>query len=70
MEIIEDRHAKTSTIISSQLPIACWYDFISQSTIADTIMDRLVYTAKIELKSENSLRNKKIGKIVSLKSVL
>jgi len=60
MEIIEDRHAKASTIISSQLPIACWYDVISESTLADAIMDRLVHTAyKIELKSENSLRNKK-----------
>jgi len=60
MEIIEDRHAKASTVISTQLPIACWYDVISESTIADAIMDLLVHTAyKIELKSENSLRNKK-----------
>jgi len=59
MEVIEDRHGKFSTIISSQLPVDCWYDVISESTIADAILDRLVHTSyRIELKAENSLRNK------------
>src|SRR3972149_4183269 len=50
MEIIEDRHGKASTIIASQLPVAKWYDVISQSTIADAILDRLLHTSyKIEL---------------------
>ena len=35
MEIVEDRHGKKSTIIASQLPIASWYDIISEATIAD-----------------------------------
>ncbi|NLB81081.1 MAG: ATP-binding protein, partial [Clostridiaceae bacterium] len=30
MEIIEDRHAKASTIIASQLPVESWYDVIGQ----------------------------------------
>lgn len=60
MEVIEDRHGKCSTIISSQLPVDCWYDVISESTIADAILDRLVHTSyRIELKAENSLRNSK-----------
>lgn len=60
MEVIEDRHGKHSTIISSQLPVDCWYDVISESTIADAILDRLVHTSyRIELKAENSLRNRK-----------
>lgn len=60
MEVIEDRHGKFSTIISSQLPVECWYDVISESTIADAILDRLVHTSyRIELKAENSLRNSK-----------
>jgi DNA replication protein DnaC len=58
MEIIEDRHGKTSTIISSQLPVAAWYDIISEATIADAILDRLVHTSyRIELKGE-SLRKR------------
>jgi DNA replication protein DnaC len=57
MEVIEDRHGKSSTIISSQLPVECWYDVISESTIADAILDRLVHTSyKIELKGKESLR--------------
>jgi DNA replication protein DnaC len=46
MEIIEDRHAKASTIIASQLPVASWYDVIGQEpTVSDAILDRLVHTA-------------------------
>ena len=58
MEIIEDRHGKSSTIIASQLPIASWYAIIGEATIADAILDRLVHSShRIELKGE-SLRKK------------
>lgn len=58
MEIIEDRHARYSTIIASQLPVANWFDVIGEETIADAILDRLVHTShRIELKGE-SLRKK------------
>ncbi|MEN5436783.1 IS21-like element helper ATPase IstB, partial [Sphingobacterium faecium] len=59
MEIIEDRHAKASTVIASQLPVASWYDVIGEDTIADAILDRLIHGSyRIELKGE-SLRKKK-----------
>jgi DNA replication protein DnaC len=59
MEIIEDRHGKSSTMIASQLPVANWYDIIGEETIADAILDRLVHTSyRIELKGE-SLRKKR-----------
>ena len=45
MEIIEDRHAKSSTIIASQLPVASWYQIIGEATIADAILDRLVHSS-------------------------
>lgn len=58
MEIIEDRHGRSSTIIASQLPIGSWYEIIGEATIADAILDRLVHTShRIELKGE-SLRKK------------
>lgn len=58
MEIIEDRHAKASTIIASQLPIASWFDVISEATIADAILDRLIHTShRVELRGE-SMRKK------------
>ncbi|MCM4174306.1 ATP-binding protein [Arenibacter sp. TNZ] len=58
MEIIEDRHGRSSTIIASQLPVASWYEIIGEATIADAILDRLVHSShRIELKG-NSLRKK------------
>jgi len=59
LEIIEDRHGKKSTLISSQLPVAKWYELFEDSTIADAIMDRILHQAiRIDLKGE-SLRKKK-----------
>ena len=43
MEVIEDRHGKASTIIVSQLRPASWFAVISETTIADAILDRLVH---------------------------
>ena len=54
MEIIEDRHGQSSTIIASQLPIGSWYEIIGEATIADAILDRLVHTShRIELKGQS-----------------
>lgn len=58
LEIIEDRHGRKSTIVSSQLPVSKWHEVIGESTVADAILDRMVHTAhRIELKGE-SLRKK------------
>jgi len=58
MEIIEDRHEKASTLITSQVPVAKWYEVIGEKTIADAIMDRIIHNAhRIELSGE-SLRKK------------
>lgn len=59
MEIIEDRFAKKSIIIGSQLPLEKWYDIITEKTVADAILDRLLNAShKITLKGD-SLRRKK-----------
>jgi DNA replication protein DnaC len=58
MEIIEDRHARKATIISSQLPVANWLDLFKEAPLADAILDRIVHTShRFELKGE-SLRKK------------
>jgi DNA replication protein DnaC len=60
LEIIEDRHGKHSTIVTSQLPVDSWYEVIAETTIADAIMDRLVHQShRIELFGE-SLRKRKV----------
>lgn len=59
MEIIEDRHGKSSTIITSQVPVSMWHDIIGEQTIADAILDRIVHDAhRVEMKGE-SLRKKR-----------
>lgn len=59
MDILEDRYGKSSTIVVSQIPVAQWHGIIGEGTIADAILDRLVYAAhQIPLEGE-SLRKKK-----------
>lgn len=59
MEIIEDRHAKASLIITAQVPINMWHEVIGETTIADAVLDRIVHGAhRIELFGE-SMRKKK-----------
>lgn len=59
LEIIEDRNNQKSLIITSQLPVEGWYDIIGEKTVADAIMDRLVYQShRLELKGE-SMRKKR-----------
>lgn len=59
LDIIEDRHGKHSTIITSQLPVLQWHDIIGEQTIADALLDRIVHNAhRIDLVGE-SLRKRK-----------
>ncbi|OHA71635.1 MAG: AAA family ATPase [Candidatus Wildermuthbacteria bacterium RIFCSPHIGHO2_12_FULL_45_9] len=58
LEVLEDRHQTGSTLITSQLPVEKWHDFIGDATIADAILDRVVHNAyKIQLNGE-SMRKK------------
>lgn len=50
LEVIEDRHERSSTLIVSQLPISAWHEALGEPTLADSICDRLVHAAhKIQL---------------------
>lgn len=62
LDIIEDRHERKSIIVTSQLPVANWYDAIGEPTVADAILDRIVHSAhQIELTGE-SVRKMKVNK--------
>jgi len=53
-EIIEDRTAINSTIITSQLPVSEWYNYLNNNTIADAILDRIVHSShRLELMGES-----------------
>jgi DNA replication protein DnaC len=59
MEIIEDRHGKSSTMFTSQVPIGMWHEVIGEQTIADAILDRIVHDShRLEMKGE-SMRKRK-----------
>jgi len=59
IEVIEDRNLSRSTMVTSQLPVANWHDYIGEPTLADAILDRLIHNAhRMELKGE-SLRKKR-----------
>lgn len=45
LEILEDRHGRGSTIVTSQLPVEHWHEAIGDPTLADAILDRLVHNA-------------------------
>ena len=54
LQLVEDRHGKSSTIITSQLPINKWYDYLDEPTLADAILDRIFQQAnRIELKGQS-----------------
>jgi DNA replication protein DnaC len=45
LEIMEDRHGRGSTVVTSQLPVEHWHEIIGDPTIADAVLDRLVHNA-------------------------
>jgi DNA replication protein DnaC len=54
LEVLDDRHNRRSTLITSQLPVEHWHKIIGDPTIADAILDRLVHNAyRITLKGES-----------------
>jgi len=58
LQILEDRYERASTLICSQLPVAKWYEYFDEPTLADAILDRIIPKShRIELKG-NSLRKR------------
>jgi DNA replication protein DnaC len=58
LELLDDRVGTRSTLITSQMPVSAWHQWLDDPTLADAILDRIVHTAqRIELKGE-SLRKR------------
>jgi DNA replication protein DnaC len=45
LEILDDRYATRSTLVTSQLPIEHWHQALGDPTLAEAILDRLVHNA-------------------------
>jgi DNA replication protein DnaC len=54
LEILDDRFNARSTLVTSQLPISHWHEYLADPTLADAILDRLVHCAyKLDLRGES-----------------
>ena len=63
LEILEDRHGRGSTIVTSQLPVDHWHEAIGDPTLADAILDRLVHNAhRLPLSGESLRRRANVTK--------
>jgi DNA replication protein DnaC len=60
LELLDDRVGTRATLITSQLPVTAWHEWLNDPTLADAILDRIVHGAhKIALKGE-SMRKKQV----------
>ena len=62
LEIMEDRHGRGSTIVTSQLAVEHWHELIPNPTIADAILDRLVHNAHRLVLDGESIRKRNAKK--------
>jgi len=59
LDVLEDRHGRRATLVTSQIPIEHWHDVIGDPTFADAILDRLVHHAHHITMKGPSMRRKK-----------
>jgi DNA replication protein DnaC len=58
LEVLEDRYASRSTIVTSQVTHQRWHAYIAEPTHADAICDRLIHNAhKLVLKGPSKRKN-------------
>lgn len=61
LEILDDRYGRSSTIISTQVPVAEWHQRIPDPTIADAILDRLLHNAhRLEVKGGSQRKKRSV----------
>lgn len=54
LEVIEERSGFGSILVTSQLPVEHWYDYLNNGTVADAILDRLVHNSyRVTLEGES-----------------
>ncbi len=69
MEIKDDRHEGTSTMVISQLPSDQWYASIGDNTLANAILDRLMHNAhRLSLKGEST--RKRNGRLIQFEQIV
>ena len=62
MDVIDDRAGVRSTIVASQLPVSEWHHLVSDPSVADALLNRLLHRAtRIELKGESLRKREPTG---------
>lgn len=59
LEILDDRYDRKSTLVTSQIPVERWHEYLADPTLADAILDRLVHNAHRLALSGESMRRVK-----------
>jgi len=59
LELLDDRVGARATLITSQLPVKAWHEWLDDPTLADAILDRIVHSShRIALKGESMRKNR------------
>ena len=54
LELFDDRYDRRSTLVTSQMPVDNWHEYIANPTLADAILDRLIHNShQLELDGES-----------------
>ena len=58
LEVVEERHGRRSTLVTSQLPVKLWHEHLGEDpTVADALLDRLLSQShRLELRGESLRR--------------
>ncbi len=59
LDIVEHKYDTSSIIFNSQIPVKNWHGLIGEDTIADAILDRIVYSShRVELNGDSMRKNR------------
>jgi len=54
LELLEDRHGRSATMVTSQFPVEHGHEALGNPTLADALLDRLLHNAyKMTLRGES-----------------
>ena len=57
LETVEERYGSGALLMTSQLPVTDWHEYLGGGRLADAILDRIVHNAhRIEIASKDSMR--------------
>jgi DNA replication protein DnaC len=63
LELLDDRVGARACIVTSQIPVSDWHDYIGDPTLADAILDRIVHRShRIHLEAKESMRKREAAK--------